>query len=184
MGHGARAVALVGVLTGCSGFPVHVSTPKPIQVDVNMRVEIVQRKVETPADVQPATPTADTGTSDEEIRRRERMGQIQSFKNSRIVGENRNGLLSIMRLPQGEFGKQVQQLVAAENADRATLMKAEATERRVPLATVEAEQAAEWRQRAFGGEWIEEQQADGTWRWVQKAAGESPAVVAPPPDDR
>src|SRR4029453_13378623 len=100
----------------------------------------------------------------------ERMGQIQSFKNSRIVGENRNGLLSIMRLPQGEYGKQVQQAVAAENADRTTLMKAEETERRVPLAMVEAEQAAEWRQRAFGGEWIEEQQPDGTWRWVQKAA--------------
>src|SRR5262245_28272605 len=141
MGHVARAVALVSVLAGCGGFPIHVSTTRPIQVDVNMRVEIVQRKVETTGDVQPATPTADTGTSDEEIRRRERMGQIQSFKNSRIVGENRNGLLTIMRLPQGEFGKQVQQAVEAENADRTTLMKTEATERRVPLATVEAEQA-------------------------------------------
>jgi hypothetical protein len=182
MRQGARALALVAVLAGCSGIPVHVSTPKPIEVNVNMKVEIFQRKVETPEDVQPATPTEETGTSDEETRRRERMGQIQSFKNSRIVGENRNGLLTIMRLPQGEYGKQVEQAVAAENADRTALMKVEATERRVPLATVEAEQAAEWRQRAFDGEWIEEQQADGTWRWVQKRpGGESPALVVPPP---
>ena len=37
-----------------------------------------------------------------------------------------------------------------------------------------------WRERAFAGEWIEEQQGDGTWRWRRsrrRCAGD----VAPPP---
>jgi len=39
-----------------------------------------------------------------------------------------------------------------------------------------------WRERAFPGEWIEQQQADGTWQWVQKRTGEpAPAEPALPP---
>jgi len=54
-------------------------------------------------------------------------------------------------------------------------MRTEAKARRLPLAKVEAEQAAQWRDQAFPGEWMEEQHADGTWRWVQKRS------EAPPP---
>jgi hypothetical protein len=180
MGHRPGPLALVCLCAGCGGFPVTVQTPKPIEVDVRMKVEIYQQKVATAPDEQTPAPTAEAGTSDEEVRRRERMGQIQTFKNSRLVGENHNGLLSIIRLPPGEYGKQVEQTVAAENTDRTVLMKAEAEKRRVPLATVEAEQAAEWRERAFPGEWIEEQQPDKTWRFVQKRAAAPPAALEPP----
>ena len=180
MGSRRGALALVCLLAGC-GVPVNVRTPNPLQVDVTMRVDIVQRKVETAGDAQTAAPTNDAGTSDEETRRRGRMGQIQTFKNSRLVAENRDGLLTIMRLPPGEYGKQVEQAVAAENADRTALMRVEAQKRRVPLATVQAEQAAEWRERAFPGEWIEEQQPDKTWRFVQKRAGTPSAALELPP---
>jgi uncharacterized protein len=179
MGHRRASLALVCLLGGC-GVPVNVRTPNPLQVDVTLKVDIVQRKVETAGEEETPAPTSDAGTSDEETRRRDRMGQIQTFKNSRLVAENRNGLLTIMRLPPGEYGKQVAQAVAAENADRTVLMKVEAGKRRLPLASVEAEQAAAWRERAFPGEWIEEQQPDKTWRFVQKQAEAPPAALAPP----
>jgi hypothetical protein len=179
MGRGAGALAVACLLGGCSGFPVNVRTPKPLEVDVRLQVNIYQRKVEGATDTQAAAPTSDTGTSDEETRRRERMGQIQSLKNSRIVGENHRGLLTIIRLPAGEYGKQVEQAVAAENADRTVLMQVEAERRRVPLAAIETEQAAAWRERAFPGEWIEEQQPDKTWHFAQKQATNAPATLAP-----
>ncbi|HJW68434.1 MAG TPA: DUF1318 domain-containing protein [Candidatus Binatia bacterium] len=175
---------LLWVIAGCSGFPVNVRTPKPLQVDVTMTVNIYQHRTEGEGEAHTsagAAPTADTQTSDEEVRRRERMGELQTAKNSRLLGENRYGLLSVIRLPPGEYGKRVKALAAAENADRENLMKSEAAARRVPLATVEAEQAAEWRARAFPGEWIEEQQGDKSWRWVQKQASRpAPATLEAP----
>ena len=181
---GARIGSLAPLLwlvAGCSGFPVNVRTPQPLQVDVTLRVDIFQHKTEGTEEAQAAAPEPDAGTSDDEMRRRARMSEVQTAKNSRLVGENRYGLLTIMRLPPGEYGKRVEAMVAAENADRSALMKAEAVQRRVPLATVEEEQAAEWRARAFPGEWIEEQQGDKTWRWTQKqASAPQPAVLEAP----
>lgn len=173
--------SLLGLLAGCGGVPVSIRTPQPLEADVTLRVDIFQHRVETPADAQAPAPTAETGTSDEEVRRRERMSQVQGLKNSRIAGENRSGLLTIVRLPAGAYGREVERVVAAENADRMTLMRAEAAARRVPLATVEREQAAQWRERAFPGEWIEVQRGDNAWQWVQQQ-GEVPPPVTGEPD--
>ena len=92
----------------------------------------------------------------------------------------------MIRVPPGEYGRRVEALADAENADRTALMRADAAARRLPLATVEAEQAAQWRARAFPGEWIEEQQADKTWRWTQKQASGAPptALEEPAPAPR
>jgi uncharacterized protein YdbL (DUF1318 family) len=180
-GYPQALATLVALLGGCA-VPVNVMTRKPLAVDVTVRMDIYQHKVATTGDTEAAAPAGDAGTSDEETRRRERMGQIQAFKNSRLVGENHEGLLTIMRLPPGDYGRQVESVVAAENADRRELMQAEATSRRVPLATVQAEQAAQWRDHAFPGEWVEEQQADKTWRWVQKRSGEPPPAAVEPPE--
>jgi uncharacterized protein YdbL (DUF1318 family) len=84
------------------------------------------------------------------------------------VGENRHGLLSLVQAPPGEYGDYVRRTVEAENADRLALAKQLAAERRVPLAQIESEQGALWRERAFPGEWVEIQGSDGTWRWEQK----------------
>jgi len=170
------------VVAGCGGVPINLRTSQPLKVDITMQVNIFQQKTEGPAAGTDApAPTADNGTSDDELRRRQRMGEIQTAKNSRLLGENRYGLLSVIRVPPGEYGRRVEALAAAENADRTELMRADAASRRVPLATVEAEQAAQWRARAFPGEWIEEQQADKTWRWTQKlASGAPPAALEAP----
>lgn len=168
MGRKFAVLAVSFGLAGCRGFPVNVATPKPLEVDVTLRVDIYQHQGAQP------TPTAGGNagdTTDEETRRRDRMAEVQSFKNSRLVGEDRIGLLRILKVTPGTYGAYVEQTVAAENADRTILMRAEAVARRVPLATVETERAAQWRERAFPGEWIEDRQPDGSWRWVQKGPG-------------
>jgi hypothetical protein len=173
-------------IAGCSGVPINLRTSQPLKVDVTMQVNIFQQKTEGPAvATDTPAPSAGTGTSDDQLRRRQRMGEIQTAKNSRLLGENRYGLLTVIRVPPGEYGERVEALAAAENADRTELMRADAAARRVPLATVEAEQAAQWRARAFPGEWIEEQQADKTWQWTQKQSAAPPATLeAPAPAPR
>ena len=142
---------------------VHVATSEPLKVDVNMRVDIYQHA---------ATDAPTEGPEGEaQTRRRTRMAEIQTLKNGRIVGEDRHGLLAIVQAPPGEYGDYVRRTMEAENADRLALMKQLAAERRVPLPQIEAEQATLWRERAFPGEWVEVQEADGTWRWAQKQGG-------------
>jgi uncharacterized protein len=157
-------VTLVGLVAigaaACAGPTVNIATREPLTVDMTLRVDIYQHASETAA--------AAEGTPEE--RRRARMTEIQTLKNSRLVGETHLGLLAIRELPPGEYGRYVTRTVEAENADRTALMRAMAETQRQPLAQVETEQARLWRERAFAGEWIEEQGPDGEWRWVQKAA--------------
>ena len=156
-------ITLLPVLVACNPT-VRVATPEPLKVDVDMRVDIYQH----------ATSDAPGNGPDAEAqdRRRARMAEIQSLKNTRIVGENRRGLLSLVQAQSGEYGDYVRRTLEAENADRLALMKQLAAERRVPMADIEAEQANLWRERAFPGEWIEVE-IDGTWRWQQKQGGSS-----------
>lgn len=180
------ALLLATALIGCRGVPVRITTPQPLQVDITMRVDITQRDggqaataSEPAQNAAPEAASTAPGTEDEEKRRRGRMAQIQSFKNSRLVGEDHTGRLQLIERPSGNYGRFVEETVAAENADRDTLMRAEAAQRRVPLATVERERADHWRDRAFAGEWIEQPQADGTMKWVQKLPEAGAARVSP-----
>ena len=152
-------VALLPILAACNPT-VRVATPEPLKVDVDMRVDIYQHATGDAA--------AEGPESEAQDRRRTRMAEIQNLKNGRVVGENRHGLLSLVQAPPGEYGDYVRRTVEAENADRLALAKQLAAERRVPLAQIESEQAALWRERAFPGERIEVQGSDGTWRWEQK----------------
>ena len=180
MTRATSSLALVMLLGGCGGFPVHISTPTPLKVDVTMRVDIFQHARQTADDTgeTPAQPQA-SATEPIESRRRDRMAEIQRFKNSRLVGENRYGLLTIREVPTGPYGQRLKETVDAENADRKALMKALAAEHSVAQSRIEADQAALWRDRAFPGEWIEQQQPDGTWQWVQKRPGTSGEAGSP-----
>src|SRR5262249_21173005 len=127
-------------------------------------------------------PEPQAGTEEAiESRRRDRMAEIQRFKNSRLVGENHYGLLTIREAPAGPYGQRVKEAVGAAKPDRRALMKTLAAEHHVAQSRIEADQAALWRERAFPGEWIEQQQPDGTWKWVQKRSGDSGGGVSPAP---
>ena len=152
------------VCSGCRGPSFSLSTPEPIVVDVNMRVDIYERAVGSSAPIPPAA--ADLPAAD--ARRRSRMGDIQTFKNSRLVGEGRDGLLSVLSRPEGGYGAYVEKMVAEENSDRLVAMRQLAVERKMSLAEVQAQQGELWRNRSFSGEWVEEQQDNSAWRWVQK----------------
>jgi uncharacterized protein len=161
------------LLTGCAGPTVKVATPEPIQVDINMRVDVYQHESgnsaakKAPAKDEPATSTP-------ESRRRNRQADIQQFKDSRLVGEGRDGLLVLLATPPGDYGQEVARVVNAENTDRKAVMQALADRSKRSLSEVQKEQAAEWRIRSFRGEWIEQPQEsqpgqpNGTHLWVQK----------------
>jgi hypothetical protein len=107
-------------------------------------------------------------SEDPEVTRRLRMGEIQSLKNSRLVGENRRGLLEIRNQPAGEYGDYVSKTAEAENADRKKLMEKLAKERGQPVSEVERSQAELFRQSAFPGEWYEQAEPGGDFVWKQK----------------
>lgn len=148
-------------------FDVNVSTPEPIKVDLSMNVHVYQHGAATPK--QEADAAEDFRAAMD--RRRDRMSEIQDLKNSRLVGEGRSGLLSIRNRPAGEYGDYVEKTVAAENLDRETLMRHEASEKGVSLDSIREEQWRHWQRKSFPGEWIEVLAPDGqTYRWEQKQA--------------
>jgi uncharacterized protein YdbL (DUF1318 family) len=111
------------------------------------------------------------------INRRYRTAEIQGLKNNRIVGENRHGYLSIIELPQGEYGQYAQRLVTAENADRRTIYADQAAQLNLTLETIESSSAKVIYDRSFRGEWVEEQQ-DDKWGWQQKTGDRSETAAA------
>jgi uncharacterized protein YdbL (DUF1318 family) len=160
-----RAAIFAAILcAGCKAPTVNLSTPDPIVVDINMRVDIYERGGGSSA-AKPS-PSADVPAAD--ARRRSRMGDVQTFKNSRLVGEGRDGLLVVLSRPEGSYGAYVERIVAEENADRLLVMRQLAAERKLSLADVQAQQGELWRNRSFSAEWIEVPQDNNTWRWVQK----------------
>lgn len=158
------AVVTVMLCAGCRGPTVNLSTPEPIVVDINMRVDVYERGGGSAASR--PSPGPDVPAADG--RRRARMGDIQTFKNSRLVGEGRDGLLYVLSRPEGSYGAYVERVAAEENADRLVVMKQLGAERRMSLAEVQAQQGELWRNRSFSGEWIEVPQDNNSWRWVQK----------------
>jgi uncharacterized protein YdbL (DUF1318 family) len=158
------AAAAVVFAAGCKAPTVNLSTPDPIVVDINMRVDIYERGG---SGAKPkAAEVADLPAA--EARRRARMGDIQSFKNSRLVGESHMGQLVVRDQPEGAYGKFVAKTVAEENADRLVMMRQLTTERSMSLEEVQNQQGELWRNRSFSGEWIESPQDNNTWRWMQK----------------
>ncbi len=163
-----RLIALTVLLAaGCKGPTVSLSTPEPIVVDINMRVDVYERGGGS-AGATAAKPKQSGNVPAADASRRARMGDIQTFKNSRLVGENRQGLLVVRDQPAGSYGQYVAKMVSEENADRLVLMRQLAAERNMSLEDVQQQQGELWRNRSFSGEWIEVPQDNNTWRWAQK----------------
>jgi len=134
-----------------------------------MRLDVYQHNGGT-GDAAAKTTAASTtakGTSAEE-RRKNRQADIQTFKNSRLVGEGHDGLLVVIEETAGSDGDYVRSTVSAENSDRMSQMKAQAEKEKRSLVDIQKETATLWANRSFKGEWIQTQGTDGSYRWVQK----------------
>ncbi len=156
-------------LASCASPTIQVATPDPIQVDINMRVDVYQHEPKNSANAK-NKPQQKDSSSTPESRRRNRMGDIQELKNSRLVGEGADGLLAIVEAPPGDFGIFVRKTVNEENADRMEVMKQISEKTKRSLDAIQNEQAAEWRNRSFTGEWIQlpAEGQPGKFEWKQK----------------
>lgn len=159
--------SVTAILTGCAAPTVNLSTQDPIKVDIAMRLDVYQHTKPTALK---SAPPADK-SADPASRRRNRMADIQNFKNARLVGEGLDGLLSIRVDTAGEAGDYVRKMVAEENADRMALMLALAEKEKRSPQEIQSAQSALWQKRAFEGELIEVIQPDGTTAWVAKSGG-------------
>lgn len=159
---------LILLLAGCETPSINLATDEPIKVEIDVRLDVYQHggeMVESDATTRPVSEE----TADAMRDRKNRLAQIQTMKNNRIVGEARNGLIAILENPGGEYGDYVREVVALENQDRLEVMQRAAEEENLPLPQIQARQAEVNRTRAFAGEYIEIQLPDGgTWQWVQK----------------
>ncbi len=163
-------------VTACKQLPaIPLTTPKPLEVNLNMRLDIYQYRGDEPLDKE-ATKSAGEATQ----RLRNRMEEIQTLKNNQLVGEDHRGLLIIREVPAGDWGPQMKKAVTAENEDRMLLMRQKAKESNRPLHEIEAEQ---WRlrtQQANTGEWIEVPgAAPGSFQWKRAGAETTPPATPP-----
>lgn len=167
-------------LCACTTPSINLGTNEPIKVDISMRVDVYQYEADSataaPASatgsnsIRPAgaTPQAAEGATREE-RRKNRQADIQVFKNSRLIGESREGLLVVLDEPEGDYGDYIRETVERENYDRMEEMKQSSESLKRQLAEIQSEQAKLWINRSFKGEWIEKEKPDGKYQWIQKA---------------
>lgn len=170
----AAVLGLLFCLPACRTFPqVPITTPKPLEVNLNMRLNIYQYRGDEPLDKE-ATKKVSEATE----RMRNRMGEIQTLKGNQLVGEDHRGLLQIREVPAGDWGVQMKKAVIAENEDRTLLMRQKAKEAGSTLHEIEEEQ---WRlrlQQAGTGEWVEVPgSSPGSFQW-KRAGAETKTAAA------
>ena len=167
----AAILCIAFSLVGCTKpIDINVAAEEPIKVDVSMDVHVYQHGGAEPDDAKEARKTY----KDTMARKRDRMAEVQTLKDNRLVGESIEGILSIRNLPAGEYGTYVKKTVDAENDDRNFLIAYEAEQKSKPIAEVRREQWRHAQRKSFPGEWIQVQSETepGTFRWIQKVKAE------------
>jgi len=157
------AATLLLTLSSCKLPDVNLATPKPIEVNLNMRLDVYQFSGDAPKDTEKAKTLAEASE-----RMRNRSSEIQELKNNRILGEDHRGLVHLREVPGGKWGDRVKQVVVEENDDRMLVMRDQAQKSNRTLMEVQQEQWKLRTARAYKGEWIEVAgEKEGTFKWVQ-----------------
>lgn len=157
------AVSLLLSLAACSLPDINLATPKPIEVNLNMRLDVYQFSGDAPADTEKAKTLAEATE-----RMRNRSSELQELKNNRIVGEDHRGLLHLREVPGGKWGDRVKQVITEENDDRLLIMRDQAQKSERTLIEVQQEQWKLRAAKAYKGEWVEiAGEKEGTYKWVQ-----------------
>lgn len=161
--HFSLGLLFASFLASCKLPTINLSTDEPIKADLRLRIDIYQYDSDNQSPEEKAV-------IDPLERQRDRMAEIQTLKDNRLVGENRVGLLAVRELPTGDYGEYVQETIAAENEDRLQLMRIEAQKKGVALEQVQKEKGDIQFRNAFEGEWVETEEDDGSLQWSQKRA--------------
>ncbi|QSR88687.1 YdbL family protein [Methylacidiphilum caldifontis] len=149
-----RILILSLFLYSCSPT-VKLTTPEPVKINVNMGVVVTEKE-------SPNRITLDPQVAD---RRRLRSGEVQSLKNARVIGENRDGYLEIINPPKEEnYRNWAKKVVSEENEDRTKLYMTQAKIQGKPLEEIEKEYAKKWQEMSYPGEYIQEYNG----KWIQK----------------
>jgi uncharacterized protein len=150
-------LGFLSLLTSSCAPTIRLNTPEPVKIDVHMKVEVTTKNESAQSSA-----SANTTEASPRLRQRNRITEVQSLKNDRIVGEGKDGLLHKKTLPpDAAYQEYAQKILEAENADRKQIYQIEADNKNKPLSLIVAEYARNLRQSAFAGEWIE--QDDGSW---------------------
>jgi hypothetical protein len=158
-----HALSTLLLLASCKLPDVNLATPKPLEVNLNMRLDVYQYSGDPPKDA-----AVEKGAADAVERQRDRAAEVQTLKNNRLVGENHLGLLQVRELPAGSWGDYVKKTVEAENEDRAALMRREAERTQRSLGEVQSDQWKLRMEKAFKGEYIEVPGDSGdSYKWIQ-----------------
>ena len=168
--------AATAALAACKTLPqVPITTPKPLEVNLNMRLDVYQYRGDEPQDKE-----ALKNVSEATERMRNRMAEIETLRNNQLVSEDHRGLLQIREVPSGDWGVQVKKAVAAENEDRMLLMRQKAKEGNRPLHEIEDEQWHLRSEQADPGDWIEVPgPTPGSFKWKRVEADTTPSVSQP-----
>jgi uncharacterized protein len=153
------ALLLTGALflTACSPT-IKVSTPEAVKLDVKMTVDVYSKS-------DPRARKDEDEQMQAAITRRNQQSEIQTLKNDRVAGENREGYLALHQPPADpKYLEYARKLISSENNSRAVIYLAAAQREGKPMEMLQHDYAQLWRDRSFPGEWI--QKDDGTW--VQK----------------
>ena len=151
------------LLSGCHLPDVNIATPKPIEVNLNMRLDVYQYTGDAPKGEAQVKSLAEALE-----RQRNRQEEIQTIKNNRFVGEDHRGQLELRQAPAGEWGDYVKRTIQEENDDRMMLMRNEAQKTNRTLNEIQSEQWKLRIEKAFKGEYIEVPgEKDGTFKWIQ-----------------
>jgi hypothetical protein len=157
------SVGLVMALSACKLPDINLATPKPIEVNLNMRLDVYQFSGDAPQDTEKAKSLAEASE-----RMRNRQSEVQELKNNRLIGEDHRGLVHLREVPGGKWGDRVKQVVQEENDDRLLVMRDQAQKSNRTLIEVQQEQWKLRSAKAFKGEWIEiAGEKEGTYKWVQ-----------------
>ena len=158
------SLACALLISSCKLPVVNLGTPEAIKVDVTMRLNIYQYRGD-----ENAKPGAEQISYEEAVvRQRNRMAEVQTLKNNRLVGEDHRGMLHLREKPAGDWGRQVEESVNKENEDRTIMIRHDAKEADKQIHEIEE---SRWKgniEKAFKGEWIEVPgDKPNTFKWAQ-----------------
>lgn len=160
-------------------FDVNVNAPEPIKVDMSMDVHVYHHGEGAVVKKTPGKNVEAEAYKAVIERRRNRMADIQTMKDDRIIGENHLGLLSVL-ISEGDNRnwplEYVQKTVNEENEDRSFLVTYDAEAKGKSIREMQRIQWTHWQKKSHPGEWIEVIDPDNPeiYVWVQKksAAGD------------